>query len=113
MLTAQEAEEETPAEGRGFTLPPRTHPTGHTIPIPPASTPQGRSPQPFYTWGTSSVEDHFPTAAGEGRGMVLGYFQCVTLIVHFISIIITSAPPRVIRHWILEVEDPCLMGGDC
>ena len=26
---------------------------------------------------------------------------------HFISIIITSAPPQIIRHYILEAGDPC------
>ena len=33
--------------------------------------------------------------------------ECVTFIVHFISIIITSTPPQIIRHEIPEVGDPC------
>ena len=36
------------------------------------------------------------------------YFLCFfTFIMHFISIIITSAPHQIIRHWILEVRNPC------
>ena len=41
-----------------------------------------------------------------GRGMVSGWFKCVTFIVHFISIIVRSAPPQIIRQFILEVGDP-------
>ena len=32
----------------------------------------------------------------------------ITFLVHFVSIIMTSAPPQIIRDYILEVEDPCL-----
>ena len=39
--------------------------------------------------------------------MVSGWFEHITSIEHFISIIITSAPPRSIRHWISEVGDSC------
>ena len=38
-----------------------------------------------------------------GVGVVLVWFKHLTLIVHFISIIITSAPPQIIRHQILEM----------
>ena len=40
--------------------------------------------------------------------MVPGCFKCITFIVHFSSIIIiASASPRIVRHYILEVGDPC------
>ena len=32
------------------------------------------------------------------EGMVSGWFKCITCIVHFISIIITSTPSQIIRH---------------
>ena len=44
-----------------------------------------------------------------GVGVVSGWFKHVTLTVCSISIIITSVPPHIIRHWILEVGDPCVM----
>ena len=34
----------------------------------------------------------------EGKGMVLGWFKCMTFIVHFISIIIISTLPQIIRY---------------
>ena len=40
----------------------------------------------------------------DGFGMI----KCVALIVHFISIIMTSVSPQIFRHQILEVRDPCL-----
>ena len=33
-----------------------------------------------------------------GEGLVLGWLKFITFIVHFISIIITSAPPQIFRH---------------
>ena len=42
-----------------------------------------------------------------GGGTVSGWFKHIACIVHFISIIITSAPPQVIRHQIPEVGVPC------
>ena len=39
--------------------------------------------------------------------MVSGWFKWITFIVHFISIIIKSAPPQIIRHQIPEVRDAC------
>ena len=53
----------------------------------------GRFPQ---TWGRRYKVE-----------MVSGWFKCITFIVHFISIIITSAPHQIIRHEIPEVGDPC------
>ena len=62
-------------------------------------------PQPFWHQGPVSWKMIFST---DGVGMVSGWFKYITFyIVHFISIIITSAPPQIIRHLILEVGDPC------
>ena len=33
-----------------------------------------------------------------GVGVVVGCFKCITFIMHFISIIITSALPQITRH---------------
>ena len=33
-----------------------------------------------------------------GGGMVSAWLKCVTCTVHFISILVTSAPPQIIRH---------------
>ena len=50
----------------------------------------------------------FPRTKGWRRGgVVSGWFKCITFIVHFISVIITSAPPQTIRHQIPEAGDPC------
>ena len=38
------------------------------------------------------------------------WFKCIKFIVHFISIIIASAPTQIIRHKIPEVGDPCFIG---
>ena len=43
----------------------------------------------------------------KAAGMAPGWVKCTTFAVRFISIIITSAPPQIIRHWILEVGDLC------
>ena len=48
--------------------------------------------------GMGFVEDSFSTDWGWGGGMVSGQFKHVPFIVHFISVIITSAPPQIIRH---------------
>ena len=47
----------------------------------------------FSARGISFVEDSFST--DWGQGMVSGWFKHVTQIVHFISTINTSAPPRI------------------
>ena len=66
-------------------------------------------------WNRSAVPNLFGTKTGlvednfsmdlEG-GMVWGRFELITFIVHFISIIITSATPQSIRHLALEDGDP-------
>ena len=35
---------------------------------------------------------------GLGQGMVSGCFQYIAFIMHFVHIIITLAPPQIIRH---------------
>ena len=50
----------------------------------------------FLAPGTGFVEDSFST--DWGSGIALGLFKCITFIVHFISVIITSAPPPISRH---------------
>ena len=47
--------------------------------------------------GIGFMEDNFSTDWG-GGGMVSGWLKCVTFIVHFISIMIRSSPPQIIRH---------------
>ena len=53
----------------------------------------------FLAPGTSFVEGNFSMDwAGQGSGDGLGMIQAHHIYVHFISIIITSAPPQIIRH---------------
>ena len=40
-----------------------------------------------------------------GGKMVSGWFKCVTFIVHFISLIVISAPPQMIKYETLEFGD--------
>ena len=54
-------------------------------------------PQHFGTRGWFCGRQFF-YELGLGWGVVWGLFKCITLIIHFISIIITSAPPQRIRH---------------
>lgn len=57
----------------------------------------------------SCMGDSFSTS--QGQGMVPGWFKHVALAVHFISVtIITSAPPRIIRHQTPQVGAPSLKG---
>ena len=49
------------------------------------------------------MEDHF--SMDRGQGVVSGWVKCFTFILHFISIIILSVPPQIIRHQILEAGD--------
>ena len=46
------------------------------------------------------VEDSFSRTpvGGVGEGEACGWFKCIIFILHCISIIITSAPPQIIRH---------------
>ena len=48
------------------------------------------------------MEDNFSLDQGAEQ-MVLGLFNCITFTVYFTSIIIISAPPQNIRHWIPDV----------
>ena len=58
------------------------------------------SPQTFWHQGPVSWKINFPVRVR----MVFGQFQHVTFIMHFISVITTSAPPQIIRS--PEVGDP-------
>ena len=51
------------------------------------------------------MEDNFPMDKGGANGFRM--IQGITFIVRFIPIIITSALPQIIRHYIPEVGDPC------
>ena len=51
------------------------------------------------------MEDNFSTDWKVGVG---GCFKRIIFIVQFTSIIMTSAPPQIIRHWIPEVGDAWL-----
>ena len=62
-------------------------------------------PPTFLAPGTTGRQ--FFVDRGMGRGMVSGCFKCITLTMRFISIVITSGPPQIVRHYhILEVGDP-------
>ena len=54
------------------------------------------SPQPFWHQGPVSWKTIFPWTGG--LGLVWGWFKHIIFIMHFISIIITSAPPQIICH---------------
>ena len=61
------------------------------------------------------MEDSFSTdgqgdGGGEGR-MVWGWFKSIPFLVHFISMIIPSAPAQTIRHQIPEAGTPALTDG--
>ena len=47
---------------------------------------------------TSFMEDNFSMDPGHRGEMVSGLFKCITFTVYFISVIITPAPPQIIRH---------------
>ena len=49
---------------------------------------------------------------GEGK-IFSRWFKNITCIMYFISIVITSAPPQIIRHSILEVGDPEFSASVC
>ena len=57
----------------------------------------------FLVPGTGFLEDNFST--DWGAEMVSGWLKHIKFIVHFISIIITLAPPQIFRHLIPEFED--------
>ena len=60
--------------------------------------------QPFWFQRPILWKTIFPPL--EVRGMVSGWFKCVTFIVNFISVVITSAPPQIIKPSIPEVGGP-------
>ena len=62
-------------------------------------------PQRFWHQGPLRWKTVFPRKRGGRVGMVSRLFKHLTFSVHFISIIITSAPSQIIRHEILEVGD--------
>ena len=55
-------------------------------------------PPTFLAPGTGFMEDNFSTEWGRGRGLGFRLITCITFIVHFISIVTTSAPPKIIRR---------------
>ena len=57
----------------------------------------------FLAPGTSLVEDNFPQMWWDVFRMIQVHY----IIVNFISVITTSAPPQITRHEIQEVGDPC------
>ena len=59
--------------------------------------------------GTSKLFHGRKFSMGQGW-VVWGRFKHITFIVHFISIIITSVPPQIIRPQILDVGDPWSKG---
>ena len=54
--------------------------------------------QPFWHQGPILWKTVFPWIEGRGMRMVSERFKCVTLIVYYIFIIMTSAPPQIIRY---------------
>ena len=70
---------------------------------------KGSSHQPFCHQGTTFTEDSFSTDQG-GAWFWMIHYKYMTFMVHLISIIITSAPPQIIRHWSSEVQNLCLKG---
>ena len=58
-------------------------------------------PNSFWYQELVSWKTIFPWTRKRGDG-----FRMITLIGHFISIFITSAPPQIIRHLISEIGDP-------
>ena len=51
------------------------------------------------------MEDNFSADKGGANGFRM--IQGIIFIVHFISIIITSALPQIVRHYVPEVGDHC------
>ena len=80
------------------------NPRAHRTPSAPLPlSPIRQQPLVLLARGTSFVEDNSSTDWGRG------WFRddSSTFIVHFVCSIITSAPPQIIRHWILEAGDLC------
>ena len=81
----------------------RLNPFLHILTI--SSVTLGQQSLTFLAPRTNFLGDRFFTDWGLGMEIVWGWFQGITFIVYFISIIITSALPQIIRHQILEVGD--------
>ena len=47
---------------------------------------------------TRFMEDNFSKDDAVGVGMVSGWFKCIAFILHFISVVITSAPPQALDY---------------
>ena len=47
------------------------------------------------------MEENFSMDRGK-EGMVWWWFKGIVFIAHFVSIVIASAPPQIVRHWIPE-----------
>ena len=58
-------------------------------------------------FGAVSQKTIFPLTRVQAGGLGIRHITCI---VHFVSIIVTSAPPQIIGHLILEVGDPCFKG---
>ena len=69
----------------------------------PALNPVDQWSPTFLAPGTSFMEDNISMDGVVGQGW-FGANSSITFILHFISVIITSAPPQIVRHGILEVE---------
>ena len=87
-------------------------------PAPPPCPKPYKAVPPTASQKTCAQEQQFPTFWHQGlvswktnfpwtRGLIWGWFNRVTFIVHFISVIIISAPPQMSRHWILEIGGSC------
>ena len=58
-------------------------------------------------FGTRNHRKTIFRGPGDGEGNGFGCFKCITLTMRFISIVITSGSPQMVRHYhILEVGDP-------
>ena len=55
----------------------------------------------FSASGISFMEENFSMDRGK-EGMVWWWFKGIVFIAHFVSIVIASAPPQIVRHWIPE-----------
>ena len=57
-----------------------------------------QQPPTFLAPGTGVVEDSFSMNGECARGTLWRRFKNGTLIVHFMSLIVTLAPPQISRH---------------
>ena len=64
----------------------------------------GQWSQSFFSPGTGFQKTVFFRLR---KRMVLGRFKLITLMVHFIPIIITLAAPQIITHWLPKIRNAC------